>query len=276
MIFSSSTWAQVYRGPISSAIGGGGRAGLQSTESALLNPALIPLVTEPEFMGYFKDGQAGVGRHEHAYGVGALDNSKDVFFPGAFHYMRTRETGLASGPASGELWHMGIGKNFSEHLALGLSGYYLKHRVSGDQDYKQINASLGVLVLVNEFFGVGYVLDNLAGPASRTPRGLRQDTQQGLGFYGAISHMARLRVDLTRQERFNPDHKMAYTLGFESLMHDFFLLRMGYRRDELADEKIWTAGLGFDGPRLKIDYTFEKNEEHVSGAVHSVDMRVPF
>ena len=54
------------------------------------------------------------------------------------------------------------------------------------------------------------------------------------------------------------------------------VFRLGFRRDELADSRIYTAGIGFNGPRLRFDYTVEKNAENTSGALHSVDLRVPF
>ena len=65
-------------------------------------------------------------------------------------------------------------------------------------------------------------------------------------------------------------------LGFESKTSDTLVLRLGYRYDDLNVQHIWTAGIGFDGPRLKANYSFEKNQEGTSGALHSVDMSIPF
>jgi hypothetical protein len=209
--------------------------------------------------------------------VGLVDAEKDVYFPGAAHYIRLRDTGRAPSAANGELWHMAIGKNVTEWLAFGVSGYRLKYDLEGgDKSTTQWNYSLGALIILNESFGVAYVVDNLAKPGSAVPRGLREDTRQGLGVYGNIAEIAKMRADVSRSEKFNPNHKLVYSLGLESMLSEWFVFRMGFRRDELADGRFWTTGLGFNGPRLKVDYAFEKNAEGTGGAVHSVDLRVPF
>lgn len=276
IVIHFSARAEVFIGPSSSSLGGAGRAGLSGAESVFLNPALTPLIQMTEVIGYYRDGQYGRGEHRNAWAVGAVDSSKEVYFPAAFHYVRLRDTGRASGAVNGEMYHLAIGKNVSDRLAVGFSGYRLKYQVVGDRSYTQWNGSLGVLMLLSENMGFAYVLNNVAGPGSEVPTGLREDMNQGVGVYGAIAEIARLRVDVTRQERFNPDKKMAYMVGIESMMNDWFLFRAGFRRDDLRDERFYTAGLGFIGPRLKIDYAFEKNAKGAEGAVHSVDMRIPF
>lgn len=274
--FPQIVFAQIFTGPASASLGGSGRAGLSGAESVFLNPALVPLIQMTEVIGYYKDGQAGPGRHQNAWGVGAVDSNKEAFFPAALHYMRTRDTGIAPVAVNGEIYHLAIGKNVSDHLAVGLSGFRLKHSVAGDRSYTQWNGSLGFLVLLSEDMGFAYVLNNIAGPGSEVPSGLREDMNQGVGIYGAVAEMARIRFDVTREERFNPDKKMTYMVGIESMVNDYMLFRMGFRRDELSDQRFYTAGLGFNGPRMKIDYGFEKNARGTEGAVHSVDMRVPF
>ena len=139
-----------------------------------------------------------------------------------------------------------------------------------------MNYSLGALLIFDEGFGVAYVVDNLAKPGSEVPRGLREDTRQGLGIYGNLGEIAKIRADISRNEKFNPDHKLTYAIGIESLSNQWVLFRAGFRREELADARFWTAGFGFNGPRLKVDYAFEKNAKATAGAVHSVDLRVPF
>ncbi len=268
--------AEIFNGPASAALGGAGRGGLSGAESVFLNPALVPLIQMTEVIGYYKDGQAGRHQHRNAWGVGAVDSGKDVYFPAAIHYIRSHDTGRAIAPADGEAFHLALGKNISNRLAIGASAFRLKHSVFGDRSYTQWNGSVGMLVLVTETMGVAYVLNNIAKPGSEVPMGLREDMNQGVGFYSAIAEIARVRADITRNERFNPDKKMTYMIGIESMVNEYMLFRMGFRREELTDQRIYTAGLGFNGPRMKIDYGIEKNTKGAEGAVHSVDMRVPF
>ena len=277
IFFFSALHAQVYRGPISSGVGGAGRAGMQSAESALLNPALISMLKGYEIDSYYRDGEIDNGQHRQAYGFGATDNGEEVFFPGSLHYFRLRDTGRVPSPAvNGELWHAGVAQKFLDQGSIGVSGYRLRSDVKDDRVYEQWNYSLGILWTFNEAIGVAYVADNLANPGSIVPHGLREDLRQSVGFFTAFTDIARLRVDIARAEHFNPGHKMAYMLGMETLSNKFFILRLGYRYDDLANERIWTGGLGFNGPRLKLNYAVEKNQSGTSGALHNIDIQMPF
>lgn len=276
LLFCAQTFAVPFQGPISKSLGGGGRAGLQSLESGLLNPALVPLIQASDMSAYYQDGYSAAGIHETAYGLGVIDASKEAYFPAAAHYIRLRNTGLTPTAADGELWHAAAGKKFGEWLVTGVSVYRLSYNVEGDREYTQWNYSLGLLALVNEGFGVAYVLENIAKPGSRVPTGLRQELTQGLGAYGSVAGLVKVRADIAEQERNNPDHKLVYSASVESMTSQWILFRLGFRRDELQDRRVWTTGFAFNGPRLKLDYAFEKNVEGTSGAVHSVDLRVPF
>lgn len=270
-------WAQIFRGPASSALGGAGVAGISGTEGVFLNPALVPVFHNSSLNAYFRDGSIGPGEHRWAAGLGAIDNGEDVWFPGALHYVRLRETGLVSSPVNGELWHVGLGQRFGEHFSVGVSVYRLAYNVVNDHtSYVQWNGSFGTLFMINPHLGVAYVLNHIANPSSATPRNLRQDLEQVAGVFAALGDLARLRLDISRQEHFNPDHKLAYRVGFESKTSDLFVMRLGYAYDDLKFRHVWTAGVGFDGPRLKANYSFEKNQEGTPGALHSVDLSVPF
>ncbi len=276
ILFAHVSSADFFHGPVWDASGGAGRAGLQGMESAFANPALVPLVKSSEMSAYYRDGYIGPRQHRNTMGVGVIDAEKEVYFPGAAHYLRIRDGGRSPTAAEGELWHLAVGKNISDRLAAGISGYRLQYDVEGDKEYTQWNYSLGALVLIQENLGLAYVLDNLAKPGSGVPRGLREDMKQGVGVYGSVADLLKIRADISRHERFNPDHKMVYAIGFESMTSQWVLIRAGFNRDELADTRIWSAGFAFNGPRLKVDYSIQKNVKGTGGAVHSVDLRVPF
>lgn len=276
LFYSLAANAELYRGPLSAAMGGTGIAAMDATEGAFLNPALVPLLKGYEFDPYYRDGSLDPGHHQTSYGLGAGDNSEGVMFPGALHYMRLRDTGVAAkGPASSELWHAAIGKSY-KNLSAGVSLYRLSSKVERDQEYVQWNYSLGVLALINRDMGVGYVLKNIAKPGSDVPKGLRQDLQQGVGFFASLGTVARVRLDVTRSEVDNVDKKLVYMIGFENLASQYGVFRIGYRKDTQMDQNYLTLGAALEGPRLKIDYAFEKNLKGTSEALHSVDLRLPF
>lgn len=275
ILFFSSAHAEVFKGPLSSSQGGAGRAGMQSSEAALLNPALITSLRGPELVGYYRDGYLVDDQHRNAWGVAASENGPDTMFPGSIHYLRLRYTGRTPQPIDGELWHVAVAKNVLNNLSLGISGYRLTYK-DPQKDLIQWNYSLGLLWVLREDIGVAYVLDNLAKPSSDVPVGLREQTKQGVGFFGNLGEIARVRLDVERVEKNNPKHMLAYMAGIEVYRAEFVLFRAGYKRDELSDQRLITAGVSFNGPRLKVDYSVEKALEGASGAVHGVDIRVPF
>lgn len=265
-----------FRGPVSSAMGGAGRAGMSSGEGAFLNPAVIPLIKNYEFIGYYRDGYIDEGQHRQGWAIGAVDNSEGVLFPGSLHYVRTRDTGKANNPANGEVWHAAGAYLISDRLSVGGNFYYAKYSIDGEPKYEQWSGGVGTVVLINEDLAFAYVVNNIGKPGSDMPLALREDLEQGMGVFWRFARLATLRADITRREELNPDKKLTYMMGLESAFNEYGVFRMGFRREEQSDLKVWTAGMGFNGPRMRFDYSVEKNEERTSGALHSVDMRIPF
>lgn len=269
---------EAFRGPLSSSLGGTGIAGLEGIEGVLLNPAQLAILKGYALDTYYRDGYVADGQHRQGWGIGAGDNGGDVMFPGALHYARMRDTGRGPVPANGDLVHFAIADRVGmvPGLFLGLSGYQLRYAMRGYAKTTQWNYSAGLLWLATPEFGLAYVLNNIAHPGSNVPIGLREELQQGAGVYGVVAGIAGIRADVTRNEVNNPGKKLVYMAGFESLSGKFAIVRAGYRRDEQADQRFMTLGVGFNGPRIKFDYGYEKNLEGARGALHSVDLRLPF
>lgn len=276
VLFVEGLQAQVFQGPLSRALGGAGRAGLETAESALLNPALVPLATNMEVNAFYGDGTWAPRQHRQYWGLGLADNSDDVLISGALHYVRMRETGTFTSPVSSELWHFALGQILWEGLSWGLSGYQLVRDPDGVARSTQHNASGGLLFMATPDLGFAYVLDNFLEPSQKVPAPLRQNRRQSLGAMYTFEGIARLRFDISRDEDHNPDHKLISQVGLESRSSRFMIVRLGAKWDNGVDQNFGTFGWGFNGPRLKLDYTLEKNFRGTGEAVHSVDMRLPF
>lgn len=278
-LISLSAHAQsTFRGAVSSALGGSGVAGLPAAEGGLINPALVAIFPGASVDANYRDGSLADATHRTAMSLGAIDNTKDELFSGSLHYVRTRDAGLTPRPVDGELWHAAVASRLNERVALGASLYRLVYKLDQDSPKSQTqwNYGFGTLVMVTRSFGLGYVIRNPALPGGEVPGPLREDLYHALGSFVGLGDMVRLRVDVGRRERRNPHRQLAYMAGLETRTNDFLLFRFGYRHDEAGDGRVYTAGLSFDGPRLKIDYAFEKNQDRGHGALHSVDLRVPF
>lgn len=273
---SQNSLAQVIQGPLSRSQGGSGRAGLESSESALLNPALVPMANNHEVNLFYGDGYTDSAEHMTYYGVGATDNGEDVMLPGSLHYIRYRETGRGPTGINQELWHFAVGRLAYQRISFGVSVYRLVSDPDAGDEKTQWNGSSGLVYILNQDLGFAYVVDNILEPSSKIPVYLRQTMRQSIATMYSFAGMARLRFDITRDEKFNPKKKLVYQMGFEAASYEWVTIRLGSKRDNLREQNFVTAGVGFNGPRLKVDYSFEKNTQRTGDAVHSVDMRIPF
>jgi hypothetical protein len=275
-LFAFSTHAQVFEGPITAGMAGTGRAGLDANEGAFLNPALAGMLPKSEFAAYYKDGYSDVGQHRNAYGATISENSEDTILGGNIAYLRTRNTGQLSTPVDGEIWHAAFGKLFLEKFAVGFSVYRFAATPVDAPATEQWNGSIGGVFLILPKLGVAYVYDNPIHPSSDVPNEIRFLPQQSFGVFWSTPYLARLRLDLVHLDQLNPDNRWDIRTSVESEVGEFFLFRLGGRWDEIEGERYATAGLSFNGPKLKVDYAFEKNVARTGGAVHSVDLRTTF
>jgi len=275
VLYSFASSAEIFRGPRSSGAGGTGIAGVMGAEGALLNPAMVPLYKGSTVGAYFRDGYVDSAAHKQGWGFGALDNGPEVWFPGAIHYVRTRETAAGVPAANGELWHVALGERVSENFAVGFTAYRLVHKTDLDS-YEQWNGGMGLMFMVNPELGFGYTLNSILGTSARVPTGLKEPLEQGVGAMVGFGEELRMRGDIRHQVRDNPHNHLTTAFGVESKTEEFFVVRAGYRYEGVTARSVWTAGLGFDGPKLKANYAFEKNQERTSGALHSVDLSIPF
>jgi len=128
---------------------------------------------------------------------------------------------------------------------------------------------------VTDSLGLAYVWHAIGRPSDRVPTALRENPTQTLGAFFKTEGFMRLRADLSRQERDNPDHKMDFIFSLEAKTSDFFIFRLAHSWEGLEGQNRLGAGLSFEGPRLKLDYGFQKSLAD-SETMHGVDLRIPF
>lgn len=269
--------AQVFEGPVSSALGGSGRAGLDAGEGALLDPALAGFLSKSEAAGYYQDGYIDGEAHRQAVGATLTENNDDVLFAGELGYFRTRDTGILPQASNGEIWEAAIGKLFFKNqLAIGISAYRYGITPVGQPEMDQWNGAVGAVYRLLPNLGIAYVFENPVNASSSVPEQVRLEPQQSVGVFYKTPYHAQLRLDVLRWEQDNPGQRLNVHTSVESDLNDYWLFRLGGRWDEIQDETYVTAGIAFNGPTLKIDYSFQKNVLRTGGAVHSVDMRMSF
>ncbi len=269
--------AQYFTGPISSALGGTGRAATEAEEGQFLNPAILPHAREFSSAVFYADGEMGKDLGETVMGVGFVDNTEGVLIPGGLTYLKTRRTFPDKSPVNEQYGLVAIGGFLSRHFTGGLSIHYRDIVEEGGLDASVWNSTLGLLFAPQPDWGIGLTWDHfLTRDSDKLPRHLRDMPELGLGAVYLYNEIFRFRLDVAKALEKEVQGKYRFGFGIETFTSSFLAVRVGAERDEIADKTFVSAGWAFAGPRLKLDYSFKNDVRNGNGAMHSVDFRVPF
>lgn len=274
--FSRPCHAQYLTGPVASSLGGTGRAAVDDGEQALLNPASVvhgsPFTSELIFI----DGYADKNEHDNIKSVGFTDNTEELIVSGGYYYALRRRTFENSQTLNENYHQFSLGRFAMDHLAFGVAITYLDTNVVGGSSYKQWDGNLGLHYNPQPDLGFGLVFYNILRRDKGIPTYLQNQDSVFAGVNYLLFNIFRLRFDLGQQLSLNPSEKLHYELGIESKVGEFLVTRIGLNKDELLKRDFYTLGFGFDGPRVKLDYSYSYNPDYSSGAMHGVDLRLPF
>lgn len=270
-----SARAQYFSGPSVNALGGAGAAARGGSINMLANPATVALMTTVEANAQYRNGDLSDGRTESFYGLSIADNTEDVVIAGGVTYLRGTKK-FDSLESQDQYWNVSLGKVLGRRFALGGSVLFLDSQVEGGDSYKQYSGTLGGLLILSEEFTFGAVFDSFANPASEVPLPIRLTPTGRVGLRWTPKDFLSVRLDVSRREHENPDREGAVHFGMESFVNQFTIIRLGGRVDDFHKQNYFTAGWGFNGPRLKLNYSLEKPLKESNGAMHSVDMLISF
>lgn len=269
--------AQIFTGPISSAMGGSGRAGIEMVEAGVLNPALLGLTKQLEAGAFYKNGSIESERKLSQFGATIVDSGVDSFSPGAFTYLHTYAHSPTQNTLSADFLHLAFGKFVTKKLSVGGSVYRAEEKLERtNEKIQRWNGQVGLFYLITPDIGVAYVFDNVvrAKDIRREEQFLAQ--QQAFGLYYRYSKVGRFRADAVYSDQKWREQKWNWHLGYDLPMSDMLTFRLGTFWKNAEDQRGWSIGLGFDGPNLRFGYSFQKQEENGGGALHGVDIRVAF
>ncbi len=224
----------------------------------------------------YYDGYNARNEHDNVYGISVTDNSDDLLLSGAYIYAHQTRSFATRNDLVEEYHQLSMGQFLFKHFSLGASLIYLTSEISSVGKYEQINGHLGAFYNPAPDIALAFVAYNVAGRTKGVPAEVEQGNKLALGVVWVADPLLRVRFDVSQMQVQNPDRQFEYQLGLESKTSDYFLFRGGVDQDDWAQRKYWSMGVGFDGPRAKIDYFYRKNFEFGSAALHGVDIRVPF
>ena len=268
--------AQFFTGPAASGAGGAGRAAIDPGEASFLNPAALAHLN-----AYYISANYGIGHHEvdgdfNQYGVQLADHSEGVAVPGAFSYIRRRQELQNGIGITQQDFQLALGGFALDSLAVGVTGHRQTDVFSTGQEHEQWNGHLGLIYTPVEALGVGLVAYDILPGKDTVPLGTRQITTYALGLNWIVKEMFRMRLDVVRPDRHNVANRNDVGFGIESWMREDFVVRFGHLWKETRDQGFLTAGVGYRGPRLSFNYTFQKDVRVAEGVRHLVDLWLPF
>lgn len=259
-----------FTGVASQAMGGTGRAAVQASEAALLNPASIMFVRGYNMASAYRDFQTKDDGSTRNALFHLSENDPGTMFPLGITYVKTRDINSDFYGERKDL-HFTTGQMLLKNLALGIDiGKYSITPENGAEN-SEWDAKLGFLYVPKENLGLGLVFTNLLVTDSLY---LKRGVEFGLNYL--YQDFLRLAFDVTYQMEDNPTDESVVMVGIEHMYLSQIPLRFGFKCDGPSSENYWTIGLGWNAPRIGFTYTFEKNVSETDEYGHSVDLRIYF
>lgn len=277
LLFSSTVFAQSFVGPQASGMGGAGRAAIAPGESAFLNPASIPFFGEYFGTGFYAQSEHPQSGEAQQFGALLSDGGPDRLFQGALGYVQTNQK-PGVGDVSIQDIYVAISGFVYKNISFGIQAHRYLYRQSGAQDSMQYNGGAGLIYAYSKSLTFGVVASDLLTEKESVPAAARLNRTYAVGANYLYDKRFNIRVDAVRPSDQNPDNETDLMAGFESEVMEYMAFRSGFRWNEAIgpERRVFTAGLGFKGPKLRADYGFEKDTKVAGGIRHSFDLWMSF
>jgi len=268
---SSVVRSNLFEGPVATALGGAGRAATSPLESSHLNPATLALLTGYYFGALYSAESEGVNSGASKYHLAVSDANEDVAFPASLTYSKVIISEEGKRDVNEQEIQIGFGKSIAPNLAIGASVKRLSEDSLNGPSLADYNGSFGFLLIPTASLGIGLVFDDVLNSPD-----ISMNPVVGAGIQYLLLDVARLRVDWDQPQKSNPDRKGEMMVGLESLfLGEGFSLRAGEKWDQYHGRQLGSLGLGWQGPKLGIDYAYEKDLDSTDFR-HLVDLSLQF
>jgi hypothetical protein len=273
LLSGANAFSQIVNGTISAGAGDSGRAAVDPSESTLLNPASVAHLDR-----YYSSAHYGILTHPTEGDGDRLifvlaDGTPGNLASGAFSYVKTHQK-IGSFSWMAQDLQVSFGFFPINKFAIGASVHrYMSsaREVTGNQD----NGTLGFLFTPTNELGFALVGYDLLNSSESIPMETRLKRTYAVAAHYLWQEKFRLRLDLVHPEVGNPKRRTDVMAGLESFFTDDFAFRLGAHWKETTDQMFLTTGVGFKGPRLSFDYSFQKDARASEGSRHMFDLWLP-
>ncbi len=262
---SSWSYAQTYSSASSGALGGAGRAAVEASDVNYLNPAaLVHAKGRYIYSTWSRDDLS----------LGLSETGQDVIMPASFSYFNSKTKNASGQDLEVQEFRLSIAGFIVDKLAIGLTGNSNTSKIN-DVKYNQSNANIGLFYTPHDRLGVAWVFYNTFDPRANVPEVLQLRPQMAFGVNTVYINILRARFDVLSSAD-NNFGKAKYQGGFETLWNEWVTLRLGYQNDIMAEQELFTQGLGFNGPVFAVNYCHQGNIKGKDFERHSIDLLISF
>jgi hypothetical protein len=262
---ASFAHAQTYSSAATDSAGGAGRAAVEAGDINYLNPAaLVHLKGRFIYSTFSKDDLS----------IGLSESSKDVLMPASLSYFSRRMEDVGYDSISTQQFRLSIADFVFDRFSMGLTGIMDTSKMR-DRTYNQTNGNLGFFYTPSDHLGAAFVFYNVFGVNENSPEVVRLQPQMGLGLHGIYKNFLRLRGDVLSGTN-NDFGRPKYMGGFETVLNEWLIARIGYQNDIKGSQELLTAGIGFNGPVFAFNYAHQGNMKGPEFDRHSIDLLISF
>lgn len=257
LLFAGFSHANVPRSSVASGAGGGGVASVETGEASFMNPAnLIHVQGRNFFTSFQKD----------LFVLSLTQNDKQSVVPGALSYFHDKDV---------QYFALSFADFAFRNVAFGISATYWQAEF--DRQKKRstaINSNVGITWTPTGSLGIAFAAENVLSAPDEFEEEGKLTPVSRIGMNYLFNETFRWRLDFVTLTNNRWDNWIPQT-GIETYTSKWFIIRTGVSRPPGLKES-WSAGIGFDLPRFRLDYS---SQWHVDGGKehrHSVDLAVPF
>lgn len=252
------------------AMGNAGRAANDAIAGHFLNPATIPFSQTYTFGSVFKQAQTNLATPENDYSLVMVDNEPDKILSGGFAWVRKRKS-FPTKTVIDEDWSLSLAGKAFDTISWGVQGHRLRRSDNSGPGWTKHNMSLGTLVLPKPWFGLAFTAYDILGDDD-----LDMIPTLAMGTHIIIEDLIRIRADVTKPQKKNPENNGTLNLGFETVSGSGFLLRLGGIWDQVAHQRYWTGGIAWEGPKLSAAYAYQANTDVDGDNSHTFQLWLVF
>jgi hypothetical protein len=272
LLHVTCAWAQV--GSSTDALGGAAIGNSHALDSGWTNPAALAEVEGVVAGAQFFNGTVASGVDLRQYGITITDGSTGAF-PGAAGYKHRTYT-VGGKTFSEYMMRFSAAIPIQHQLSVGFSGYRVHTNAFTNGAMNQDNGDLGVYWRASKKLSLGAVTRALFGSKDNAFLPSKVRPTGGLGAEYDLLDFLRLRMDLLYPYEDNPDSRIQTNMGLEIRNMQYVSLRFGYNNDEFRKEDRFTAGFAWDGPKLRLGYSYQKEVRQKLGESHTIDIWLGF